>query len=55
MLQIAAIRRNADELIQRLNIRGIDGQSLISDVLLMDENNRSLRTQMEQTQAKATY
>ncbi|MFN5888917.1 MAG: serine--tRNA ligase, partial [Bacteroidota bacterium] len=52
MLQIAAIRRNADELIQRLNIRGIDGQSLISDVLLMDENNRSLRTQMEQTQAQ---
>jgi seryl-tRNA synthetase len=52
MLQIAAIRRNADELIQRLNIRGIDGQLLISDVLLMDENNRSLRTQMEQTQAQ---
>ena len=52
MLQIAAIRRNSEDLINRLNIRGIDGKSLISEVLLLDEKNRAIRTQMEQTQAQ---
>lgn len=52
MLQIAAIRRNSEDLINRLNIRGIDGKSLISEVLVLDEKNRAIRTQMEQTQAQ---
>jgi seryl-tRNA synthetase len=52
MLQIAAIRRNSEDLINRLNIRGIDGKSLISEVLILDEKNRAIRTQMEQTQAQ---
>ena len=52
MLQIAAIRRNSEDLINRLNIRGIDGKSLISEVLVLDEKNRAIRTQMEQMQAQ---
>lgn len=52
MLQIAAIRKNSDEISGRLNIRGIDGHALIAEVLLLDEKNRASRTQMEQTQAQ---
>ena len=52
MLQIAAIRKNSDEIVGRLNIRGIDGHALIAEVLLLDEKNRASRTQMEQTQAQ---
>ena len=51
MLQLAAIRRQSEELIDRLNIRGIDGEFLISQVLVLDEKNRASRTMMEQTQA----
>lgn len=52
MLQLAAIRRNYEEIISRLNIRGIDGSTLIAQVLSLDEKNRASRTQMEQTQAQ---
>ncbi len=51
MLQIAQIRKNADAIIERLKIRGIDAETIIGEVLLADENNRALRTQMEQLQA----
>ena len=51
MLQIAQIRKNADAIIERLKIRGIDAETIIGEVLIADENNRALRTQMEQLQA----
>ncbi len=51
MLQIAQIRKNADAIIERLKIRGIDAETVIGEVLIADENNRALRTQMEQLQA----
>jgi len=52
MLQIANIRKNAKELAERLAIRGLDGDTLMSSVLEMDERNRSKRTEMESLQAK---
>ena len=52
MLQIANIRKNAKEIAQRLAIRGLDGEALMSSVLEMDERNRSKRTEMESLQAK---
>ena len=52
MLQIANIRKNSKELAERLAIRGLDGDALMSSVLEMDERNRSKRTEMESLQAK---
>ena len=52
MLQIANIRKNAKEIAERLAIRGLDGEALMSSVLEMDERNRSKRTEMESLQAK---
>ena len=52
MLQIANIRKNSQELAERLAIRGLDGDALMSSVLEMDERNRSKRTEMESLQAK---
>lgn len=52
MLQITNIRKNAKELAERLAIRGLDGDTLMSSVLEMDERNRSKRTEMESLQAK---
>ncbi|MBM3938339.1 MAG: serine--tRNA ligase, partial [Sphingomonadales bacterium] len=52
MLQIANIRKNAEELAERLAIRGLDGKSLIAQVLEMDEKNRAKRTEMETLQSK---
>ncbi|MFM8996344.1 MAG: serine--tRNA ligase, partial [Bacteroidota bacterium] len=52
MLQIANIRKNAEELAARLAIRGLEGKSLIAQVLEMDEKNRAKRTEMETLQSK---
>jgi seryl-tRNA synthetase len=52
MLQIANIRKNANELAERLAIRGLDGQALIAQVIELDERNRAKRTEMETLQAK---
>ena len=38
MLQIANIRKNAKEIAERLAIRGLDGDALMSSVLEMDES-----------------
>ncbi|MFM2255974.1 MAG: hypothetical protein RLZZ47_1463, partial [Bacteroidota bacterium] len=46
MLQIANIRKNANELAERLAIRGLDGQALIAQVIELDERNRAKRTEM---------
>jgi len=52
MLQIANIRKNAEELAARIAIRGLEGKSLIAQVLEMDEKNRAKRTEMETLQSK---
>lgn len=52
MLQIANIRRNANELAKRLAIRGLNGNEIIAQVLEMDEKNRAKRTEMETLQSK---
>ncbi|MFZ9189383.1 MAG: serine--tRNA ligase, partial [Algoriphagus sp.] len=52
MLQIANIRRNANELAERLAIRGLNGNEIIAQVLEMDEKNRAKRTEMETLQSK---
>lgn len=52
MLQIANIRKNAEELANRLCIRGLDGSTVMAHVLELDEKNRAKRTEMELLQAK---
>ena len=52
MLQIANIRKNAKEIADRLSIRGLNGEALMTSVIQMDERNRSKRTEMESLQAK---
>ncbi len=52
MLQIANIRKNATEVAERLSIRGLDGKTLVANVLELDEKNRAKRTEMESLQSK---
>lgn len=52
MLQIAQIRKNPQEVLDRLNIRGIDASDIVANILSMDESNRAKRTEMETLQAR---
>jgi seryl-tRNA synthetase len=53
MLLLTQIRNNKENLIQRLNIRGLNGQELIERAELLDEQARQIRTEMEKAQAQS--
>ena len=53
MLLLSTIRNNKENLIQRLNIRGLNGQELIERAELLDEQARQIRTEMEKAQAQS--
>lgn len=53
MIQIQNIRNNSQEIIDRLNIRGIEAESAILEILNTDKKARENRAKMEQLQSKA--
>jgi seryl-tRNA synthetase len=53
MLLLTQIRNNKENLIQRLNIRGLNGQELIERAEMLDEQARQIRTEMEKAQAQS--
>ncbi len=53
MLTLPSIRTNPEELISRLEIRGLNGRELITTLIDLDEDVRALRTQIENWQAES--
>jgi seryl-tRNA synthetase len=53
MLSLPIIRNHAPEIIQRLEIRGLNGKELIDQVIRLDEESRVFRTKMESIQAES--
>lgn len=53
MLTLPSIRTNPEELISRLEIRGLNGRELINALIVLDEEVRALRTQIENWQAES--
>jgi len=53
MLTLPSIRTNPEELISRLEIRGLNGRELITTLIDLDEEVRALRTQIENWQAES--
>jgi seryl-tRNA synthetase len=53
MLLLSNIRNNKENLIERLNIRGLNGQELIQRAVVLDEQARNIRTEMEKAQAQS--
>ncbi len=54
MLLISRIRENHKEIIKRLKIRGLDVSEEKKNILSVDSNARSMRTEMEAVQASQT-
>jgi seryl-tRNA synthetase len=52
MIQLANIRSNADDIIKRLQIRGIDATESVKEILDTDKKARDCRSEMEQNQAR---
>lgn len=50
MLLISTIRQNASEIIKRLAIRGIQAESTINQIIQLDDELRSIKTEMEKVQ-----
>ncbi len=50
MLLISAIRQNASEIIKRLAIRGIQAESTVNQIIQLDDELRSIKTEMEKVQ-----
>lgn len=47
MLQIAFVRENQEKVIKALAKRNMDAKSLVDDVVLLDENRRSVQAEMD--------
>ena len=52
MLEISQIRRNAEELINRLRARNFDGKVLLEKVLELDKRRKSSQTELDQVLSK---
>lgn len=52
MLTLPSIRTTPEALISRLEIRGLNGRELINALIVLDEEVRALRTQIENWQAE---
>ena len=53
MLQVPFIRENKDLVIERLAKRNIDATSMINQVILFDEERRSIQTELDNTLAES--
>ncbi len=53
MLQVPFIRENKTLVINRLGKRNIDAQSMIDDVIVLDEERRKLQTELDNTLAES--
>lgn len=53
MIQIAAIRSNPGEIIQRLSIRGVDFRATVDEIVSKDSEARESRSEMEKKQSRA--
>ncbi|WP_204344733.1 serine--tRNA ligase [Psychroserpens algicola] len=53
MLQVAFIRENKEDVINRLAKRNIDASQMIDDVITLDEERRQLQTQLDNTLAES--
>ncbi len=53
MLQVAFIRDNKDQVIEKLKKRNFDASSIIAEVLEIDKQRRSLQTQLDKTLAES--
>lgn len=53
MLSIQDIRQNSDDIVKRLTKRGLDVKDAIDNILLLDNDSRSIRTELEQTQSES--
>ncbi|WP_335965616.1 serine--tRNA ligase [Galbibacter sp. PAP.153] len=53
MLQVQFIRDNKEEVIKRLKVRNIDASFLIGQVIVLDEERRSLQTKLDNTLAES--
>lgn len=53
MLTLPSIRTTPEELVSRLEIRGLNGRELITTLIVLDEEVRALRTQIENWQAES--
>lgn len=53
MLSIQDIRQNSDDIVKRLTKRGLDVKDAIENILLLDNDSRSIRTELEQTQSES--
>jgi len=52
MLEIIAIRNNAEEIKQRLAVKNFKELNLIDEVLRLDESRRSIQTKLDENPAK---
>ena len=48
MLQISALRENGDFIIERLAVKNFDASSLVSRIIVLDENKRKIQNEVEQ-------
>lgn len=53
MLQVAFIRNNKDQVIKKLKKRNFNADSIVDQVLKIDEQRRSLQTQLDKTLAES--
>ncbi|WP_347924202.1 serine--tRNA ligase [Pontimicrobium sp. SW4] len=53
MLQVPFIRENQDLVITRLAKRNIDAKQMIAEVITLDENRRTIQTQLDNTLAES--
>ncbi|GGW58553.1 serine--tRNA ligase [Winogradskyella epiphytica] len=53
MLQVAFIRENKEDIIERLAKRNIDATEMINEAIDLDENRRALQTELDNTKAES--
>ena len=53
MLQIATIRRNPAEVVDRLKIKNMDATTLVNEIISLDEKRRELQVKLDETLADA--
>ncbi|MCX2681111.1 serine--tRNA ligase [Galbibacter sp. EGI 63066] len=53
MLQVQFIREHKEEVIKKLRVRDIDATSMIEEVISLDEERRSLQTELDATLAES--
>ncbi len=52
MLQLTTLRNHKDETIKRLAIKNFDGKELVDQILLLDDDRKATKTQLDQNLAR---